>query len=58
VAEAAVHEGLCRRISDSRGSMWPIQWFMRVYVAKSVVREHPCGRGSGSWETIWPSQWF
>ena len=39
MAEAVVHEGLheCGRISDSRGSMWPSQWFMRVYVAESVV---------------------
>jgi hypothetical protein len=39
VVERVVHEGLCGRVSGSRGSMWPIQWIMRVYVGKSVVRE-------------------
>ena len=43
MAEAVVHEGLCGRISDSRGSMWPSQWFMMVYVAESVVHEGLCG---------------
>ena len=37
VAESEVHEGLCGRVSGSRGSMWPSQWFMRDYVGESVI---------------------
>ena len=48
MTEAVVHEGLCGRISDSRGFMWPGQWFMRVYVAESEVHEVLCGRVSDS----------
>ena len=32
----------------SGGSIWPSQWFMRVYVAESVVREGLCGHFCGS----------
>jgi len=49
--------------------MRPIQWFMRVYVAKSVVheiygaeysvvREGLCGRVRGSRGSMWSLQWF
>ena len=47
MAESVVYEGLCRRISGSLGTMWPSQWFMRVYMVASVVREDPCGRVNG-----------
>ena len=48
MAKSVVHEGLYGRISGSRGSMWPSQCFMRVYVAESEVHEGLCGRVSGS----------
>jgi hypothetical protein len=47
VADSVVHEDLCSKVSGSRASMWPRQWFMGDYLAESVVLEGLCGRVSG-----------
>ena len=39
MADSVVREGLCSKISGSRASMWPRQWFMGDYLAESVVHE-------------------
>ena len=36
VAESVVREDLCGPVMGSRGSMWSLQWFMRIYVSESV----------------------
>ena len=48
VAISVAHEGLCGCVSDSCGSMWSRQLFIRDYVAESVIHEDLCGRVSGS----------
>ena len=49
MVESVAHDGLCSRISGSLGSMWPSQWFMRIYGAEySMVREDLYGLESGS----------
>ena len=47
MTDSVVHEGLCSKVSGSRASMWPRQWFMGDYLTESVVLEGLCGRVSG-----------
>ena len=48
VAESVVREDPCGRGSGSWETIWPSQWFERVYVVQSVVHEGLCGRISDS----------
>jgi len=48
MAESVVREDPCSRGSGSWGTVWPSQWFVRVYVVESVVHEGLCSRISVS----------